>query len=63
VTETKVRVVRTYDDETEARIEADRLYGRGKRAGVASVVDWERSHPDSPLKTANRFLVYEETHS
>jgi hypothetical protein len=63
MTETTVTVVGTYDEEWEARIEADRLYRHGKRVGVAKTLDWNRAHPDSISKTTSRFLVYEERHS
>lgn len=50
----------TGDSRADAVIVTNRLRESGKRAGVARVVAWNQMHPEAPVRTANRYLVYIE---
>lgn len=55
---TTYRIHWTGDNYADAVIVADRLRGSGKQAGVELVLNWNQMHPDRPVRTANRYLVY-----
>jgi hypothetical protein len=55
-----VKVIKTTDDWEEALRIAERLWREGRRCGRERVVVWNHMYPERPLRTANRFLVFEE---
>lgn len=55
-----VTVVETYNIRSEAVSRADKEWQNGRRCGVESVIVWNRMYPERPVKTTDRWLVFEE---
>ena len=56
----RVFVIRTFDDEREANVFADREHSMGRKVGVSRTLEWNRVYPDKLVLTVNRWLVFGE---
>lgn len=49
------------DDRAKAVNEAERLWmTEHRRCGVETVRNWNLMHPERPIRTTSRYLVFEE---
>ena len=58
---TRVHVITTMDDWDEAgRLAGNLWINEHRRCGRDLVRVWNQMHPERPVKTTNRYLVFEE---
>lgn len=54
------RVLGASDDRVDAYATADDYRGRGLNAGAMSTWEWNVMHPECPVRTRCRFVIFEQ---